>query len=225
MNMKKIVFALFALMILAGFTAQTQAQGVSFGLRAGFQMQNLNGKDIDGDALELDLVPRFNAGAFAEIPVAPDFYFQPALLFSTKGAKSSEEFLGQDLEIEFNLGYLELPLSLLYKPVLGNGRFMLGFGPYLGYGIAGKAKYSLNNTTTEEDIEWNNEYEMDGGIAQFKPLDFGANVFFGYELAMGLSFQLNTQLGLSNINPDSGEGDDESSVKNTGFGISLGYRF
>ena len=225
MNLKKVAFSIVAILMLAGFTAQTQAQGVSFGLRAGFDMQNLNGKDFDGDALELDLVPRFNAGLFAEIPVAPDFYFQPALLFSTKGAKSTNEFLGLDSEIDFNLGYIELPLSLLYKPILGNGRFMLGFGPYLGYGITGKAKYTLNNTSTDADIDWNNEYEADGSIAQFKPFDFGANVFFGYELAMGLSFQLNTQLGLVNINPDSSGDDGDTTVKNTGFGLSLGYRF
>lgn len=188
-------------------------------------MQNLNGKDFDGDALDLDLAPRFNVGVVAEIPVAPDFYFQPGLLFSTKGAKTSDEFLGQTMEMDINLGYIELPLSLLYKPVLGNGRLLLGFGPYLGYGVMGKAKYTLSSVTTEEDINWTNEYEGDGTIAQFKPLDFGANVFFGYELPMGLSFQLNTQLGLANINPDSSEGNGEVSVKNTGFGISLGYNF
>lgn len=223
--MKKFVLAFFAIILIAGFTAQSQAQGISFGLRAGFDMQNINGKDSDGDALELDLVPRFNLGAVVEIPVAPDFYFQPALLFSTKGAKTGDEFLGQTIELEYNLGYIELPLSLLYKPVLGNGRFILGFGPYLGYGITGKATYTLNSTTTEEDIEWTNEYEGTGTLAQFKPFDFGANVFFGYELAMGLSFQVNTQLGLAKINPDSGDGDDEASLNNTGFGISLGYNF
>ena len=225
MKLTKFLFAFFSLLILSGFAAQSQAQGISFGLRAGFDMQNINGKDFDGDNLELDLVPRFNVGAVVEIPVAPDFYFQPALLFSTKGAKTEEEFLGQDLSLEYNLGYLELPLSLLYKPMLGNGSFFLGFGPYLAYGITGKAEYTVNNVTTEEDIEWTNEYDGMNVLSQFKPLDFGANVFFGYELASGISFQLNTQLGLVQINPDPDNTDNETSLKNTGFGVSLGYRF
>ena len=225
MYLKKFLPAFFLILILFGFTAQTRAQGVSFGLRGGFDLQNINGKDFEGDDLEFDLVPRFNVGAFAEIPVAPDFYFQPALLFSTKGAKTTGEIFDQDLSLEYNISYLELPLSFLYKPVLGNGRFFLGFGPYLGYGIGGKAKYSINNTTTEEDIEFTNEYDDSQSLSQFKPFDFGANVFFGYELAMGFSFQLNTQLGLAKINPDPMDSEDESSWKNTGFGISLGYRF
>jgi hypothetical protein len=61
-----------------------------------------------------------------------------------------------------------------------------------------------------------------------RPFDAGANIFAGYELPVGLFFQLNAQLGLLNINPDyEGEGtsEDKSSLKNTGFSLSAGYRF
>jgi hypothetical protein len=52
------------------------------------------------------------------------------------------------------------------------------------------------------------------------------NLFF-WESALpnypsGLSLKLNAQLGLVNILP---EGDSDNSVKNTGFGLSVGYRF
>jgi len=48
----------------------------------------------------------------------------------------------------------------------------------------------------------------------------------GYEFANKVSFQLNTQLGLTKINPEyEGEANDKTSAKNTGFGFSLGYRF
>jgi hypothetical protein len=213
-----------AFLILAGFSAQ--AQGISFGLRGGFDLQNINGKDFDGAALDLSLVPRFNAGVVVEIPVAPDFFIQPGVLFSTKGAKANDVLFGQNLSLEYNLGYIEVPISFLYKPVLGNGRFLLGFGPYLGYGITGKVEYTINNTTTTEDIEYTKEYAgLLPEFNKFKPLDFGANVFFGYELAGGLSFQINTQLGLAEINAENTSISSEASFKNTGFGISLGYRF
>ncbi|MBW6497143.1 MAG: PorT family protein [Bacteroidales bacterium] len=221
--MKNKWLVAIAFLLLAGFTAQ--AQGVSFGLRGGFDLQNINGKDFDGDALELSLVPRFNAGVVVEIPVAPDFFVQPGVLFSTKGAKAKDELFGQDLSLEYNLGYIEVPISFLYKPQLGNGRFLLGFGPYVGYGITGKVEYTINNTTTTEDIEYTKEYDGLVRFNQFKPLDFGANVFFGYELAGGLSFQINTQLGLAEINAENTSVNSEASFKNTGFGISLGYRF
>ncbi len=62
--------------------------------------------------------------------------------------------------------------------------------------------------------------------SHLRRMDVGGNIFFGYEMANGLFAQLNTQLGLIKINPkDNRITDDKTSVKNTGFGASLGYRF
>jgi hypothetical protein len=44
-------------------------------------------------------------------------------------------------QAQYNLSYLELPLNFVYKGLLGTGYVMVGFGPYVGYGIMGKAKY------------------------------------------------------------------------------------
>jgi len=151
----------------------------------------------------------FHAGVNLQLPVAPEFYFQPGLLFSTKGAKISTT--------SYKLSYIELPLNFVYKALVGNGYFMLGFGPYVAYGIGGK------------DIEFKKTVETgdSDAIKYFKPFDAGANLFFGYELPAGLFLQLNTQLGLLDINPEDNRiaGDNESTLKNTGYGISLGYRF
>ena len=47
----------------------------------------------------------------------------------------------------------------------------------------------------------------------------------GYEFNNKVSFQLNTQLGLTKINPEyEGSVNDKTAAKNTGFGFSLGYR-
>jgi hypothetical protein len=63
-------------------------------------------------------------------------------------------------------------------------------------------------------------------VCYYKAFDAGANLFAGYEMGNGLFFQLNTQLGLVNINPeDKRITDDKSAYKNTGFGLSVGYRF
>lgn len=221
----KIVF-LTAALTLFSFTAKTQSesQGVTFGLRAGFNMQTINGKDRSGDALEFDMVPRINAGVVVGIPVATDFFVQTGLLFSTKGAKHEEQFFGMTYKTEYSLSYIELPMNLLYKPVLGNGNLLLGFGPYVAYGVAGKAKY--NNS--EENIEFTKEYSSLNPLHtnHFKPLDFGGNLLFGYELGMGLSFQMNVQLGMAQINADNTTyPTHKTSYKNTGFGLSLGYTF
>lgn len=223
--MKSKNLFLIAVLVMFGFsTMAQQGEGLSFGLRGGVNFQNINGKDISGDKLENDLLTGFNAGVVVQIPVAPEFYFQPGLLFTTKGAKS-DNFQGSGIAVELNPSYIELPLNLLYKPLLGKGHMLLGFGPYVAYGIGGKA--TLGND--EFDIEYVKDYSSALPYGQYlKPLDYGANLFFGYELANGISAQLNTQFGLAEINAKNTNPlytNSEASFKNTGFGISIGYMF
>jgi hypothetical protein len=57
-------------------------------------------------------------------------------------------------------------------------------------------------------------------------LDAGCNFLFGYEFIKKISVQLNAQLGIVNINPRIKDWNpDKSKSKNTGFGLSVGYRF
>ncbi len=208
MKAKMFFYSVIASLLL---TLPALAQSdVTFGIRAGVNFQNLNGKDADGHKLENNLKTGFNAGVNAEIPVGIDFYLQPGLLFSTKGAKYDI----QGTEITRNISYLELPINFLYKPELGEGHLLLGFGPYAAYALGGKIK----GGSTDIDMEFGNE------IGETKPFDAGANLLAGYEFSNNLSFQLNAGLGLINMYNRPND-DSETSLKNTGFGVSLGYRF
>jgi hypothetical protein len=84
---------------------------------------------------------------------------------------------------------------------------MLGFGPYVAYGISGKQVFEGNSVTYERGVDYN-------------AFDAGANIFVGFELASGIFLQLDTQFGMLDIDPD-----ENQTAKNTGFGLSLGYRF
>ncbi len=211
----RILTILLTLAVAMPFAA---GQKTSFGILGGINFQNLNGKDSDGDKLENKIKPGFHAGFNVQIPVVSDFYFQPGLLFTTKGCKNKED----NPDMKINISYLELPLNFVYKPLVGKGHFMLGFGPYLGLGISGKVK-SGNDS---EDIEFKNKVDSPVTTLTLRPFDAGANIFAGYELPGGLFFQLNTQLGLLNIQPEyTGIVDNESSFKNTGFSLSAGFRF
>ena len=231
--MKRRIIILTTAMAL--LTTITNAQkttahtgGTTFGIRGGVNFQNINGKDQDGNKLSNDLVTRFNFGVNAEIPVGPDFYFQPGLLFTTKGAKNEQVILGENVISTVRLSYLELPLNLIYKPALGTGHLLLGFGPYIGLGVGGEVKYEEGGLSEQQDVKFKNKVMATDAddVAYFKPLDAGANLLAGYEFNNKLSFQLNAQLGLTKINPEyEGSVDDKSSFKNTGFGVSLGYRF
>jgi len=220
---------LYILIALVFATSATMAQSTAsekggVAILGGVNLQNFNGKDFNGDKIENDLIAGFHAGLNAQIPIAPEFYFQPGLMFSTKGAKNTT---GQ-VTSTYRLSYLELPLNLVYKSQVGNGYIMLGFGPYVGYAVSGKATYVSGSVEVNNDIEFTNEVN-DGDellTPYFKPLDFGGNILFGYEMAGGLFFQLNSQLGMVKINPDDNRtANDKTNVKNTGFGLSAGYRF
>lgn len=228
--MKSIQFLFItAIMSVISLSAIAQAKtGTTFGVRAGFDMANINGKNQNGDPLKFDLVPRFNIGVVAEIPIATGFYVQPALLYTTKGANAEKDFLGLDMGTEYNLSYIQMPINLLYKPALGTGKMLIGFGPYVAYGVGGKAKYAVEGAKSEEKIKFTKEYTSLNPMDQnhFKPLDYGGNILLGYQLGSGISAQLNAQLGMAQIKSDNTlTPNSEVAFKNTSFGISIGYQF
>jgi len=222
--MKTRLFSFGLILLLSASIAMAQSTDkgkISFALLGGVNFQNLNGKDAVGDKLKNDLLIGYHAGINIQIPVVPEFFFQPGLLYSLKGAKITE---GSDA-YKVKISYLELPLNFVYKAMLGKGHFFLGFGPYIGYAIGGKAVPESGSAT---DIEFKKVVETADPetVKYYKAFDAGGNIFAGYELAIGLFLQLNTQLGMLKINPEDNRiSDDKSSVKNTGFGLSIGYRF
>jgi len=229
----KTSIPLFTAILFCSLATQAQnatvhSGGTTFGIRAGVNFQNINGKDENDNKLSNDLITGFNIGVNAEIPVAAEFYFQPGLLFSTKGAKSNEVVLGQTIESTIRISYVELPLNFLFKPALGTGHMLLGFGPYVALGVGGKAKFEGAGSSISRDVKFKkNVVSSDPeDVVYFKPLDAGANLVAGYEFSNKLSFQLNAQLGMVKINPSYEDANnDKTSAKNTGFGLSVGYRF
>ena len=208
--MKTRLFAIALILIFSApfAIAQTGEKGkMSFGILGGINFQNLNGKLTSGDKLANDMLLGFHGGVNVQIPIAPEFYFQPGLMFAVKGAKNTTTILGAEFTDETKINYIEMPLNLVYKGALGNGFVMLGFGPYLAYGISGKQIIEGSTFTIERGTDYD-------------AFDAGGNIFAGYEMAVGIFLQLDTQFGMVNINTE-----DKPTTKNTGFGLSLGYRF
>ena len=203
--MKTRLFSFIMILALsASFVmAQSTEKGkTSFAILGGLNFQNLNGKASNGDKLANSMILGYHFGGNVQIPIAPEFYFQPGLMFTTKGAKNSLSTT--------KLSYIEMPMNMVYKALLGSGYVMVGFGPYIAYGMGGKETSSGSSVTLKSGTD-------------IKAFDAGGNIFVGYEMASGMFFQLNTQFGMLKINPTIPN--DKSSVKNTGFGLSLGYRF
>ena len=197
------------------------------GLYGGVNFQNINGKNAIGITLENSLITKFHVGINEEIHIAPDFKFQVGLQYIGKGTKGNYFYNtnGKDVLItrEISLNYIEVPLNLVYKPLLGKGNLLLGFGPYVGYSFGGKAKFSGTDAPANRDVNYTKTAPSGpNNLANYKPLDVGGNFFFGYELSNGINFVFNSSLGLININSETS---NQLAEKNTGFGLSLGYRF
>ena len=218
--MKGIQLLAAGLLFAAAVNAQTaKTNGVSFGVRAGVNFQNINGRSFTDSKLENKLVPRFQAGVVADVPLADDFYLQPGLLYSGKGTK----FKGSNDVL--NISYLDVPVTFLYKPVLGKGKMMLGVGPYVGFALNGKVSQEDGDKST---VKFKNTITASEALSgnYLRRMDAGANLLFGYEMSSRLSLQLNAQLGLQKINPViEGVNNDNTIYRNTGFGLSVGYRF
>lgn len=223
--MKLTNFLAAGILTIAAVTTQAQddkasASGISFGVRAGVSLQNINGRDVNDNKLQNKLVPRFQGGVNVELPLAHEFFLQPGVMFASKGT----EFKGSNNNL--SLSYIEVPVNFLFKPVVGTGKLLLGAGPYVGFGIAGKSEPENGNSSSVTFKNSITVAEAISGTPFYRKIDAGANLLFGYEMMNNLSVQLNAQLGLAKINPDvEGLSNNKTMYRNTGFGLSVGYRF
>jgi hypothetical protein len=227
--MKKRLFSFGLILLLTAPLAiaqDTDKAKISFAILGGINFQDLTGKDNNGDKLENDMIIGYHGGVNVQIPIVPHFFFQPGLSFTTKGAKNTYG----SLTGTFKLSYIELPLNVVYKASLGKGYLIFGFGPYIAYAIGGKASIENESIFIDTDIEFKNVIESGDPLVPYvKAFDAGGNIFAGFELGAGIFFQLNAQFGMLKINPKDNRiipaYSDKLSVKNTGFGLSLGFRF
>jgi hypothetical protein len=207
---------MLSMLVLIGLavSSSSMAQSTEFGVRGGVSFQKLTGQDNNGNAFTNKMAPRFHAGVNVSIPIAQDFYLRPELLYSGKGTESPAGS-------QYHLNYLEVPMNLLYKPAMGKGKLLLGFGPYIAFGVGGKVAYT-NGSESNVRFE-NNVTTMESNTAYYKQTDAGMNVLGGYEFGK-MSLQLNAQLGLVNIYPSFNGVQGNASLKNSGVSLSVGYK-
>lgn len=199
-SVMKKVFLVAAIAVLG--LSQTDAQ-VKFGIKAGPQLTNLVGDDVE----ELDSKIGFNVGGYANIRFSEQFAFQPELVYSLQGAKG--EAFGTDVTL--NTSYINVPLMVKWYAYDG---LNFEFGPQVGFNVASKVK--VDGSTLEIA---DGTYDFDEVYGEDpETVDFGVNIGAGYELPMGLNFGLRYSLGLTDIMKD-------SDAKNSVFSLGVGYSF
>ncbi len=131
--MKKLI--LVAVLFVAT-SATMQAQFIKFGVKAGVNFANLNGTDVQTDA-----ITSYHAGLVAEIKLLDRFSIQPELLYSTQGA-TYKNALG---EFKDELGYLSIPV--MAKIYLSDS-FSLEVGPQASFLLSQKNDFDVKDAKT-----------------------------------------------------------------------------
>jgi hypothetical protein len=195
--MKKFLMtAVLGMFALAGFSQ------VKWDARVGMNFSNMT-KDSEAKALL-----GFNLGVGMDYGFSENWSLQSGLMISSKGWKYKEE--GE--KMTFRPIYLDIPILAAYKfNISDNTKFVINAGPYLAFGLGGKAKYG--------DVDYK-LFKSDEG--DWKRFDLGIQYGIGLELSDHYLINLTGQNGF--ICPwDTEEGEDK--CKNMTFSIGVGYRF
>jgi len=198
---------------------------VSFGIQGGGVFSTPKVKqNLFDEVLNAESRVSWQAGFIADVPLGEgNFRFMPELNYSNKGysVKTETTALGLPtvLSGNSNIGYVELPVNLVYAFDLGGPRLVLGAGPYIGYAVNGKSKFeaSVGGTivnTLDQDIKFGS------GVDETNPLDYGGNLFAGLLINSGLMLKVNYSMGMAELSNR-----DNTSYKNNGFGATLAYFF
>lgn len=206
---KMILIAAVAVFGMTSLKAQTQ---VNYGVKAGPQITNLTGDDIDEAKSKIG----FNVGAYANIRFSDQFAFQPELQYSMQGAKTKEAFVDVDggsysVEGKIKLDYINIPLMMKWYAYDG---LNFEFGPQVGFNVNAKGEY--DETIIIGDVETTSSYS--GKIDDVQSVDFGLNIGAGYEFDNGLNLGVRYTHGLTDVVKD-------VKGKNSVIGFGVGYSF
>ncbi|TDE18121.1 porin family protein [Dyadobacter psychrotolerans] len=149
--MKKLLFVVT--MCLVG--TYSFGQTFSFGPKAGINVSNYSGGDINSDAKV-----GYHLGGMLNFGFCKIFCIQPEVLFSTQGAKVENAGSKKD----FKINYLNIPIMVKFR--IAN-RFYIEAGPQTGFRLSENIPdQTINSFATKLDLSAGAGlgYQSDAGI-------------------------------------------------------------
>lgn len=129
----------------------------------------------------------FHTGFIADIPFSPksSLFFQPGVIYYTKGRKFSQTFdppvgtVIRNQSTQF-INYIDVPLNLVLK--FGkHTKFIIGGGPYGSFFYNGKETTQTEMNTGEVDSDENTDLSVGNQPGQYRTYNFGLNGLAGIE--------------------------------------------
>ncbi|WP_312393562.1 porin family protein [Chryseobacterium sp.] len=216
--MKKLILGLAVTASSLAFAQQTPTTStnpVTFGIKGGMNVSSLSqGADLDDSKSKIG----FNAGVFANIPVATNFSIQPEVLYNDLGSKvvykNNIPVVGEyKREYSRNLGYVAVPVMFQYN-VIPN--LYLEAGPEFGFLVSAKDKFK---SSTNGDA--NGSTTSDLNKDDFQTFNFGIGIGAGYYFTDNLGITARYTAGVTDIYKNN-SGD---AVRNNVFQVGLAFKF
>ncbi|UTX49439.1 porin family protein [Chryseobacterium sp. MA9] len=210
--MKKLILGLAltaGTFAFAQQTGNTSSNPVSFGVKGGMNVSSLS-KDSGLDDQKSKI--GFNAGVFANIPLAASFSVQPEVLYSQYGNKSDFTALGTKYSASTKLDYIAVPVMFQYNLI---PNLYVEAGPEFGFMVSAKNKLkneSNGDSTTSDNYKDN-----------FNTFNFGIGLGAGYYFTPNLGLTARYVAGLTDIAKNRPSGSD--AVRNNVFQVGLAYKF
>lgn len=137
-----------------------------FGIRAGYNGANFSISENNNSPEQTGGVWGLNFGVFYELAQNEKWAYRASLMLMTKGGKINE--------IKESLGYLEIPLDIIYRIRTSSVNFPIYLGPSIAYAVSG-------DINQEGIKDWEN----------YNRFEFGFNFGFGVEFkhfTIGLNY-------------------------------------
>jgi opacity protein-like surface antigen len=197
--MKKHILLLTAILFIV-MSAEAQ---VRLGLRGGLNASSFSETDnaTDTNKFSSSMITSFQVGAVLDLPFSENFSLQPGLIFSGKGAKQNNTFMGARSEGKITPMYLEVPVNLLFRADVGGVGIYATAGPYLAFGVGGRKSFKTSSIFGDTSDEGSISYGSDQDDDDLENTDYGFNIGAGIELARSFGLGLNYGVGLKNVLP------------------------
>lgn len=195
------------------FSTEKSDLPITFSIRGGVNFANMSVEE-GNYSYSSDTYTGFHAGVVVDFPLLESFYIQSGLYYTVKGSKTEEDGEKETLSPAF----LEIPILASYRYDFSEAaQLQINFGPYLAYGVGGKAKYEYRGESEKIDFFGDDDDDDSLGAKRF---DAGLQIGAGLTIAQHYYVGCGYEFSLTSMGRDS-----DYKIKNKNFFISLGYQF
>ncbi|MBK7883009.1 MAG: PorT family protein [Chitinophagaceae bacterium] len=202
---------------------------VTAGINNGNFITKADGENIKYNKPDIGYIVTGNA----YIPLSTNLLIQTGLQYESVHSKLNyiKSYVSNDMITTRTIigtsyiNYINIPVKLFYVIPAGKSYFNFGAGPYLGIGISGRTKAYDKFEITEDGVttktwEYNHNTKREFGSAAttLKRIGLGAGINASYILAKSVSFNLYSNIGLTNQS-------NSGKSKSITYGVGIGYIF